>query len=619
MGVGIESICGGRQTCSKCYVRIEEGAFSKYAIESSEAHLTPAGARELYYRQKRDLPEDIRYSCDACVVGDVLVTVPEESQSQKQIIRKSATERTIEVDPVVRKYYVEIPEPDMHSNRGDAERILAELYSRFPAVERLTFDFPALRDLQPALREGDWGVSLTVWQGREVIRVQPGFQEEALGLAVDVGTTSIAGYLCDLRTGEVLATESLMNPQVTFGEDLMSRVSYAIEEPEGLARLNAAIIDGLNDLARRAAAQLGGDAEEIVDLVLVGNSAIHHLLLGFDPRYLGLAPFVPAVDSAVDVRARDLGLQAVNPGAYVHLLPLEAGFVGADNVGVLLAEEPHKQDEIILIIDVGTNGEILLGNRERLLCASSPTGPALEGAQITFGQRAARGAIERVRIDPQTLEACFKVIGHEAWSDVLADEEIGARGICGSGIIEAVAELWKAGVVEDSGRWNYALEHPRLTEYDGFPAYVLARREQTAIDGAILVTLADVRAIQLAKAALYTGARILMRYRGVQKVDRIVLAGAFGSYIDPLRAMTIGLIPDCDLSKVSAVGNAAGDGARIALLNQARRQEAGEIARWVEHVTMPLEGDFQDIFMQALSFPNASDPFPHLESVLELA
>lgn len=616
LGVGIESICGGRQTCSKCYVRIESGWYSKHGVESTEGHVTPPGERETYYRQKRKLPEGIRYSCDACVIGDVLVTVPDESQSQKQIIRKTARAQAITLNPTVRKYYVEISEPTMHANKGDAETVIAELVSRFPELDTLTFDYPALRDLQSALRRGNWGVSLTIWNEREVIRVEPGYHEQVVGLAVDIGTTSVAAYLCDLRTGDVLATEAAMNPQVSYGEDLMSRVSYAIEEEEGLQRLHQTLIKGLNDLATGAASQVGLDASEIVDVVFVGNSAIHHLVLGFDPRYLGLAPFVPAADSAIDMHARDLGLNAVNAGAYVHFLPLEAGFVGADNVGVIVAEEPHKQDDIMLIIDIGTNGEIVLGNKERLLCASSPTGPALEGAEITFGMRAASGAIERVRIDHDTLEARFRIIGQDKWSDELPSQTVRARGICGSGIIEVVAELWKAGVVDSSGRWNTSLEHPRLVEHVGFPAYILAWSDQTSLQEPILVTVADVRAIQLAKAALYTGARILMRHLGVDTVDRIILAGAFGSHIDPERAMTIGMIPDCNLEDVHAVGNAAGDGARIALFNRDRRAEAVQIARSVEHITMPLEGDFQDIFMHALAFPNEVDPFPHLEPIL---
>jgi uncharacterized 2Fe-2S/4Fe-4S cluster protein (DUF4445 family) len=607
LGVGVESICGGRQTCSKCYVRVETGSFTKYGIETSLAHLTPPGERELYYRQKRGLPESMRYSCDARILGDVLVSVPAESRAQKQLIRKNATERYIDVEPAVRQYYVEIPEPDPQAIVADAQRVISELVTRFPELGTLAFDYAALRDLQVALRDGKWAISLSIWNDRDIIRVQPGYHDRTAGLAIDVGSTSMVAYLCDLRTGHLLATASMMNPQVTYGDDLMSRISYATEETGGLARLHGAVIEGLNDLARDAAAQAGLRATDIVDMVIVANSVMHHFILNLQPKYLGLAPFVPATYDAIDIPARELALDAVNPGARAHFLPLEAGFVGADNVGVILAESPHKHDEIVLVVDVGTNGEILLGNRERLLCASSPSGPALEGAQILHGMRAAPGAIERVRIDPVTLNARFKVIGRDVWSDELPSEEGKALGICGSGIIEAVVELWRAGIIDNSGKWNKTLEHPRLVRHDDIPAYVLAWPEQTSLGQAVLVSLADVRAIQLAKAALYTGVRVLMRYCQVEKIDRIVLTGAFGSYIDPEYAMTLGMIPECDLNNVTVVGNAAGDGARIALLNKTRRKEASNVARWVEHVTMPYETDFQDMFLNALQFPDQGD------------
>jgi uncharacterized 2Fe-2S/4Fe-4S cluster protein (DUF4445 family) len=451
--------------------------------------------------------------------------------------------------------------------------------------------------------------------------VQPGYHEQAVGLAVDLGSTTLAAYLCDLRTGALLATASAVNPQVSYGDDIMSRISFAVEQPDGRARLHGAIIAALNDLAAAAARRAGLTAADIVDMTLVGNSVMHHLALDLDPGPLGASPFTPTTKAPVDMRAADLGLK-LNGGARLHVLPLEAGYVGADNVGVILAEAPHRQDEVVLIIDVGTNGELLLGNRHQLFCASSPTGPALEGAQITHGMRAAPGAIERVQIDPATLDVRFKVIGNDAWANLQmsksANEQVDksaipASGICGTGIIEAVAEMFAAGIVEKSGRFNRKLNSPRhTTTTAGAPAFILAWPEQTATGAAIVVSQADVRAIQLAKAALYVGAQVLLREFGAEKVDRVVLAGAFGSVIDPYHTMRIGMIPDCDLRNVTAVGNAAGDGARIALLNKAKRREAAEVARWVRHVSTPLEGDFQKLFMAALAFPHSIDKFPHL-------
>ena len=342
---------------------------------------------------------------------------------------------------------------------------------------------------------------------------------------------------------------------------------------------------------------------------------MHHLLLNLNPRPLGESPFIPVVGNPVDIGASSLGLK-LHPGARLHVLPLEAGFVGADNVGVILSEEPHQQTDITLIIDVGTNGELLLGNRDRLLCTSSPTGPALEGAQITHGMRAAQGAIERVRIDPETYEVRFKVIGQDRWSDELPPAEVQARGICGSGIIEAVAEMFTTGILRPNGRLARNLDTSRLTRIHEMDAFVIATSDQSATDSPIVVSQKDVRAIQLAKAALYVSAQLLMRELGVDRIERIVMAGAFGSVIDPRYAMTLGMIPDCDLTCVSSAGNAAGDGARVALLNKAKRVEAARLARWVEHVDQPLEDEFQSLFMAALAFPHSTDSFPHLERLI---
>jgi len=625
LGVEIESICGGRLTCAKCRVRIEEGHFAKHAIDSAAAHVSPADAREESLLASAPDGDGAAYrlACASHVCGDVLVYVPEESRAHKQVIRKSATARVIDVAPAVRQLYVEVDPAELGEHRGDWGRLQAALAAQWQ-LTGLTIDLPALRRLQPALRAGHWAVTVILWQEREVIDVQPGYKEGLYGLAVDIGSTTVAGHLCDLRTGAVLATEATMNPQVTYGEDLMSRVSYAMTNPGGLDKMHAAIIEALNSLAARAARAAGRQLRDIHDAVFVGNTTMIHILLGINPQELGGAPFALATRDAVDVKARELGLR-FHPGAAVHVLPAEAGHVGADNVGVLLAEEPHRQDEMTLLVDVGTNAEIVLGNRQRLLSASSPTGPAFEGAQIRFGMRAAPGAIERVRIDPVTWAARFRVIGDERWSDgwqsgpdapVEAQPQHLAAGICGSGIIEVVAEMFLAGIIRGDGRFDPDRPHERVVWEGKRGAYVLATGDQTANGQPILVTQDDVRNIQLAKAALYAGAKLLMNRMGVASVERITLAGAFGSYIDPQYAMLLGLIPDCPLDRVSAVGNAAGDGARIALLNRHKRAEAAEIARWVTYVETAVDPQFQDEFVGAIHIPHATDAFPHLESRL---
>ena len=391
LGVELESICGGKQTCGKCQVIIEEGYFPKHGLTSRSDHVTDLSALEREYDQQHPL-DGRRLACAAQVLGDLLVTVPEESQAHKQVIAKAATERPIDVDPAIKQVYVEVKPAELGDPRGDWERLAQALEDQWQ-LRDLVIDPKTLITLQSKLREGEFAVTVTIWQDREILRLQPGYQDGVFGLAVDVGSTTVVAHLCDLRTGEVLGTQSAMNPQVRFGEDLMSRISYINSEPQGLFRMNRSIIKTLNDLAEKAASEAGFTLDEITDVVIVGNTVMHHILLGIDPVQLGMAPFALATYSALDLKARDLGLN-LNAACRVHTLPLIAGHVGADNVGVMLAEAPGEQDGISLIVDVGTNAEIILGDRTQVLVASSPTGPAFEGAQITHGQRAAPGAID---------------------------------------------------------------------------------------------------------------------------------------------------------------------------------------------------------------------------------
>ncbi len=616
LGVELESICGGKQTCAKCQVVVQEGRFPKLGITSAADHLTPPTEQEEALLGAA-LAQGRRLACAAEILGDLLVEVPPESQAHKQIIAKAATERAIPIEPAVRQLYVEVQPARLGDRRGDWERVQAALAEQWD-LHGVAIEPAILPDLHPALEAGQDRVTLTLWHERLALRVQPGYAEGAYGLAVDIGSTTIAAHLCDLRTGQVLATQAAMNPQVRYGEDLMSRISYANQEPQGLARLQRAVLRTLNELAQAAAEEAGILAQDILEMVAVGNTVMHHILLGIHPRPLGGAPFSLIIDSPLDLPARDLGLK-LHPAARLHTLPLIAGHVGADNVAVILAEAPHLQDEIHLVIDVGTNAEIVLGNKERLIVASSPTGPAFEGAQITHGQRAAPGAVERVRINPQTLEPRVRIIGFDAWFDP-RDPPPGAKatGICGSGIVEAVAEMFLAGIINHQGHFlpEAAERSPRLRFHGRTGEYVLVDAPASASGTEIVVTQNDVRAIQLAKAALYTGAKLLMAELGVEKVDRILLAGAFGTYLSPRHAMILGMIPDCDLERVVAVGNAAGDGARIALLNRSQRAEAARLARWVDYLETPLAGDFQEQFVAALGIPHSHDPFPHLAGML---
>jgi len=612
LGADIESLCGGKATCGKCRIKIEEGEFRKYGITSKIESVSPISEGDRKLLSKQQLRDNYRLACQTRIRGDVVIFVPEESRKGQQVIRKDAGARDIRLKPAVKKYHVTLTPATLHDNIGDFERLQTELAERFKLRE-LTIDYPVLLRLQNLVREDDWEVTVSVWKNREIINIESGQEGKSHGLAVDIGTTTVAGYLCDLSSGEVVATDAMMNPQVAYGEDVMSRISYSVKSEEGLRQLNQAIIKGLNQVAGRAAVKAGIKRSDIVDMTVVGNTCMHHIFLNIDPRYLGKTPFSPSVHHSLDIKARDLGIK-ISPGAYVHVLPIEAGFVGADNVGVLIAEEPYNQEETLLIIDIGTNGELILGNRNKLLSASCATGPAFEGAEIKHGMRAAPGAIERVKIDPKTKEVQFKIIGNERWSN--GAKNLKARGICGSGIFDIAAQMFLAGIIDKSGRFSNRLKTPRLRKSGKELEFVIAWAKETSIEGDIVVCQSDIRAIQLAKGAMYAGGRVLMNRLGVDSIDRVILAGAFGSYIDRESAAVIGLFPDCDLENVYAVGNAAGDGARIALLNVDKRKEADIMARRVEYVELTVEPDFNNIFTQALLFPHMEDKFPHLKHIL---
>lgn len=614
LGVGIEAVCGEQLVCGKCRVKIMEGSFPKEGITSSMEHLSGLDEKEIKVLKRKDSDEHIRLACATRINGDILVFVPEASRTGKQIVSKAAGKIDVKLKPAVKKYYVELPPPALEDPLGDFERLEQQLAEQH-GLKKLSIDYRALQKFPDMVRKGDWKVTVTVWNSSEIIRVESGKVETNIGLAVDIGTTTMAGYLTDLNTGNVLVTESMMNPQVRYGEDVMSRITYCmLNEETGLKELQETIIEGLNTIVKEAVRKAGLAPEDVSEMTLVGNTAMHHILLGINPEYMGVAPFTPALHRSVDIKAERFGLHIL-PAGNIHVMPIEAGFVGADNVGCLIADRPHKRDEITLLIDIGTNGELVLGNKEKLISCSCATGPALEGAQIEFGMRAAPGAIERVRINSKTLEPVYKVIGSDHWSDGKVNMQ--AKGICGSAIIDVIAEMFKAGILKKNGQINLELKSPRVRKGEkGMSEYVLAWKHETSIEQDIVVNQKDVRAIQLAKGALYSGCLIMMRKLGVEQFDRLAVAGAFGSHIDKVAAMVIGMYPDCDLEKVQYIGNAAGDGARIALLNVDRRKEANVVARQVEYVELALEEDFNDRFGEAMQFPHMFDEFPHLEGIL---
>jgi uncharacterized 2Fe-2S/4Fe-4S cluster protein (DUF4445 family) len=621
LGVDLEALCGDKKVCGKCKVRIEEGFFEKDNMLSGMQHVTPLEPTP--DEMKHIKPEDgpgIRLACSCEIHGDLKVFVPERSRAGKQVVRKAAKELSIALDPAVKKYTLTLTAPTLHDmSTGDYERVVRSMEETY-GLRDLKFDFQVLLQLQDALREGDWTITLTVWMDSEIVKVEAGHVDICYGLAVDIGTTTCVGYLCDLSTGKVINTESMMNPQVPYGEDVMSRITYAMTNPEGLKTMQDAIITGLNEIIEKVVSEVKKNGPHpgfaIDDLTIVFNTAMHHIFLGLNPVYIGRSPFIPAVQRSLDIKARDLGIR-INPSAYLHVLPIEAGFVGADNVGVLIAQEQYFQDDMVLIIDIGTNGELLLGNKDRVCSTSCATGPAFEGAQIKFGMRAAPGAIEKVKIDPTTREPMYKVIGKADWHTHI-EGKINAKGICGSAIIDVIAEMFKAGIIDKTGKFVIDLDTNRVRkDAGGKPEYVLAWAEETSINQDITVTQGDVRALQLAKGALYAGAKLMMQKMGVTKLDRVELAGAFGSHIDREASLTLGMFPDVPIDKVVVVGNAAGDGARMALLNKAKRKEADERARWVEFVEIATEPAFEKEFMQAMHIPHMKEKFPNVKAMLE--
>lgn len=616
LGVDVDSVCGGRAMCTRCQVLVAEGEFAKHGVTSASAHVSEVTTPESRLQRRGILKPGFRLSCQAQILGDVVVDVPATSQVHRQVVRKAAEARDIDLRPKISLHYVEVAEPDMHDPSGDLRRLKNAL-AREWNLNDLECDSTLLSALQSKLRQGQFKVTAAVYDKRTIIAIWPGLQEKVYGMAVDVGSTTIAAHLCDLTTGDVLASAGAMNPQIRFGEDLMSRVSYSMMNKNGAEQMTEVVREALSSLVQEVAASAAIDVQDILEMTVVGNPIMHHLVLGIDPVELGGAPFALAVDQAMTFRAIELNL-TVNPAMRIYTLPCIAGHVGADTAGVVLAERPDLLDPITLLVDVGTNAEIVLGNKQRLLACSSPTGPAFEGAQISGGQRAAPGAIERVRIDPTTLEPRFRVIGSTAWSNEseFVEKQTQVTGICGSGIIEVVAEMYLAGVINQDGvvDGGMAEKSPRIRANGRTFSYVLYEDSERSV----VITQNDVRAIQLAKAALNAGVQLLMDRLGVESVQRIRLAGAFGSHIDVKYAMVLGMIPDCDLAEVTSAGNAAGTGARIALLDAQSRPAIEQIVGKIEKIETAIEPKFQEHFVESMAIPHKRLPYSHLRQAVAL-
>ena len=622
--VDLNSICGARGRCSKCQVELTFGEFNKLNIRSKETSVSERNETELIYRTKFHLSEERRLGCQTKILGDLVVDVPEDSQIHKQIIKKETNLRDFSLNTSVKAFYVQVSEPQLDSLESDFERLKISLKDDWN-IQGVTCSVRVLKDLQEKLRRGNWGITVLLYYKEntvpEIVDIHSGYSEiPAFGVAIDLGSTSIAATLCDLNSGKIVGSMGIMNPQIRYGEDVMSRVSYCMMEEKGLATLNNSVIQGINELTRKIAEKHGIKLDSVFEIVFVANPIMHHLLLGIDPKELGQAPFPLALSDSLTIKSKDIGI-ILNPESYVYTVPCIGGHVGADAASVLIAEQPQKlKDTTTLLIDIGTNAEILLAKGEEIFACSCPTGPALEGAQISAGQRAAPGAIERVRIDPITKEPRFKVIGCEQWSNEEGFSEnvsgVGVTGICGSGIIEAVAEMRLAGLLDANGLIGSAAQtgSNRCTSSERTNSYLLYSDNKVSLS----ITNMDIRAIQLAKAALHASFKILLEKSRVNRIDSILLAGAFGSQISPEHALIIGLVPDAQVSQIVASGNSAGAGAIIALLDVSSRREISSLVRKVHKIETAVEPSFQKHFVEGSAFPDNSSTHPELFKLKEL-
>lgn len=570
LGIGIKSICGGQGKCHSCKVRILNGTVSE--LTSDE--------KEVFSSQECD--QGWRLACKTYPSDDCTVYLPPESMTAPQRTQIEGLEVTVQPEPTVHSFPVEMQPPSLSDLRADAERILEALDSQHQ-VRCQNIDIDVLRDLSSQLRSWNWKCRSSV-RHEEVIALHsvPGHH---LGLAVDLGTTKIAGYLVDLSKGKTLIAKGMMNPQISYGEDIISRITRVVDSPTEGVHLKELAIESLNQFTGDLCSEVGAKTEEIVDAVLVGNTAMHHLLLRLPVKQLVYPPFLPAVKKALDIKARDVGLH-IAPGAYVHFLPNIAGFVGADHTAVLLATEARKAKGMVLIIDIGTNTEVSLIVDGEITSVSCASGPAFEGGHIKDGMRAASGAIQELRI----------INGKIQYQTIDGAPPI---GICGSGVLDALAQLYLAGVLDEGGRM---LEnHPRVRTNRKQREFVLVREEERSGNPAIVITQKDIRELQLGKAAIRTGIQLLLEAKGrlEEEISQVIIAGAFGSYIDVASAVTIGMLPSLPLERFKQVGNAAGMGAKMALISSSKRAEAqmiGSRAHYIELTTVPI---FMQTFIQA--------------------
>jgi len=564
-------------------------------VKSGPENISPVTDLERMSLSPSDIDQGFRIACCATITnpGSISLQIPLESLVEAQQLVVAGVQPTVDSDPLVKKYHVKLPKSSLTQPKPDLERLLEVLRVEC-GLSRLRIGFAALKELPEAVRRGNWSVTATATSDGLITWVDSGRTTERLyGFAVDIGTTKLAGYLVDLKKGVTVANASMINPQMDFGADVVSRIVYASKGGNELKELQNRVVEATGSLIHECCAKAKVEPNDVFQVVIVGNTAMHHIFLGISPKYVALAPYTAALGSCYQTYASEVGLSC-NPGCLLDALPCVAGFVGADAVADILATEIHKASELELLVDIGTNTEIVLGDRKRLVSCSSPSGPAFEGAHVKYGMRADRGAIERVWIDPNTWEAEYRTIGG-----------VKPRGICGSGIIDAIASMRRAGIIDNEGRISPKRDSKRVRLLKK-AEYVVSWRTENQISQDIVITQQDIEEIKLAKAAVHSGVTVLINHLKVhvEDIERIFVAGAFGTYVDPYSARTIGMYPNIHLGRISFVGNTAGSGARMALLSKKKRTEAQKIAENLEYVELAADPQFQTEFVNSLYIPH---------------
>lgn len=598
VGVDLTSICGGQCKCGKCKVIIEKGRENAGAITRAEKSNFSSTELSIGYR----------LACCINVLGPLTVRVPEESRIGLQRLQIEGIETPVKLEALIKKCFLQLPLPTLQDQRSDLDRLLDEISVQY-GLKNLKVHHDLLKVLPLVLRSSGWKLTVVIWSDEKLIGIEASdTTERKIGFAVDIGTTKLAGYLLNLNSGKVIAAGSLTNPQLIYGDDIITRISYAMKGSEEQEELQRTVVSGINQLLTDLCKKTGISSEEIYEATAVGNGAMHHMFLGLCPKYLALSPYTPVLRESVNIDAKKIGLK-VNQNGNVYILPLIAGFVGADAVALVLATEIYKRNKVCIAFDIGTNTEVILGNRERILACSCASGPAFEGGHIKYGMMAETGAIEKVKIDSESFDVEYQTVDHAE-----------PRGICGSGLIDILAEMLKSGIMDVSGTIRSKSNSSRLRLGEAGPEFVLAWERETSIKKDIVITQKDVRELQLAKGAIHAGAITLMKKYGVTEkdIDKVFLAGAFGSYVDPVSGMMVGMYPEMDLEKLRIVGNAAGTGARIALLSKRARKTAEELSKRAEYIELSAEPSFSTEFLNSQYIPYADlSMFPRVSEMLK--